>query len=163
MYGDIPSELRSLIEPIVEAHDLELVDVERAGGRAPRRLRVVVDNPSGDGRVDVDRCAALSRELGTHLDAADAIASAYVLEVCSPGLDRVLARPKDFAAAVGAEVKLETRRPLDGRRRFRGTLEGFERDVARLRVDGDEVAIPFAEVAKASTVYTFSREDFARA
>ena len=163
MYRDIPEELLALIEPVVEDHGLELVDVERSGGRAPRRLRVIVDNSEGDGRVLVDLCAVVSREIETHLDAANAMEGAYTLEVCSPGLDRVLSRPKDFAAARGREVKLETRRPLDGRRRFRGRLESFEADVLRLRVDGQPVDIPFAEVSRAQTVYEFTRDDFARA
>lgn len=163
MYRDIPEELLVLIEPIVEAHGLELVDVERSGGRAPRRLRVIVDNPNGDGRVLVDRCAEVSREIGTHLDAASAMDGAYTLEVSSPGLDRVLTRPKDFGAARGREVKLETRRPLGGRRRFRGRLEGFEGGIVRLVVDGSPVDIPFDEVSRARAVYEFTRDDFAKA
>ena len=85
----------------------------------------------------------------------------YQLEISSPGLDRMLAREKDFAAACGAEVKIETRQPLAGRRRFRGRLVGFEGGVARVNVDGTEVGIPFAAVARAHTIYEFTREDFA--
>ena len=51
MYRDIPQELRTLIEPIVEAHGLELVDAELVRGRGPWELRVTVDTPSGDGKV----------------------------------------------------------------------------------------------------------------
>lgn len=161
MYREIPEALRALIEPVVEDHGCELVDVElpRGGGGV---LRVIVDTHEGDGRVPVDRLAEMSREIETNLDAADAVPGRYRLEVSSPGLDRVLAREKDFAAAAerGAEVRLETRRPLDGRRRFRGPLVGFADAVLRVVVDGQEVRIPFAEVAKARTVYQFSRADY---
>ena len=126
-------------------------------------MRLIVDTPEGDGRVSVDRCAEVSREVGTQLDAADAMPARYTLEVTSPGLDRVLARVKDFEAALGREVRLETRRPRDGRRRFRGRLDGFEMGVVRIVVDGTPVEIPFDEIASAQTVYEFSREDFARA
>jgi ribosome maturation factor RimP len=158
---DIPEELRVLIEPIVDDAGFELVDTLLTRGRAPWLLRVTIDTPEGDGRVPVDRCAEVSREIGSQLDAADAIPVAYRLEVSSPGLDRLLAREKDFERALGAEVFIETRRPQDGRRRFRGTLLGFEAGVARVRVDGNEVAIPFAEIAKARSIYRFTREDFA--
>ena len=163
MYRDIPPELRRLIEPIVEDNGLELVDVTLRRGRAPWLLRIVIDTPAGDGRVSVDRCADVSREVATQLDAEDAIERGYQLEVTSPGLDRTLAREKDFSAACGYEVSLETRRPLDGRRRFRGRLERFESGVAQLKVDGVEVAIPFDEVARGHRIYVVTPADFAGA
>jgi ribosome maturation factor RimP len=162
MYQDIPRELREWIEPVVESHALELVDVELHKGPSPWTLRVIVDTKQGDGRVGVELCADVSRELGTHLDAHDAIPVRYRLEVSSPGLSRVLGREKDFAAACGSEVWLETRRPLDGRRRFQGELLEFATERLRMKVDGAELSIPFAEVAKAHKVYHFSPEDFAR-
>ena len=161
MYRDIPPELRELIEPIVEANGYELVDVMLRRGRPPWLLRITIDTPVGDGRVPVEHCAQVSREVESHLDAADAIERAYNLEVSSPGLDRVLAREKDFRASLGSEVSLETRRPLDGRRRFRGRLEGFEDDVARLRIDGAEVSVPFAEIVKGKCIYEVTSADFA--
>jgi ribosome maturation factor RimP len=162
VYQDIPSEMRRLIEPIVEDHALELVDVEFSRGRPPWRLRVVVDTREMDGRVPIDLCAEVSRELGARLDAADAIPSRYLLEVTTPGFDRVLAREKDFTASCGSEIRLETRAPIDGRRRFKGRLDAFEGGTLRLSVDGHEVAVPFAQVARANRVYEFTRDDFAR-
>jgi len=163
VYRDIPPELRALIEPIVEANGYELVDVTLRRGRPPWLVRITIDTPEGDGRVPVDRCAAVSREVATHLDAEDMIERSYRLEVSSPGLDRVLAREKDFAAACGCEVNLETRRPLSGRRRFRGRLQSFEGSVARLSVDGTEFEIPFEEVARGNRIYDITAADFARA
>ncbi|MEN8181449.1 MAG: ribosome maturation factor RimP [Myxococcota bacterium] len=162
MYRDIPTDLLELIEPVVEAHGLELVDATLHKGRAPWTLRVVVDTPEGDGRVPVEGCAAVSREIGTHLDAGDTVPVSYRLEVSSPGLSRVLGREKDFRAARGNDVVVETRTPLEGRRRFHGRLLALEAERLRLQVDGSEVTIPFAEVAKARTVYSFRPEDFAR-
>jgi len=152
-----------VIEPVVEAAGLELVDVSLVRGRQPWSLRVTVDTLAGDGRVPIDVCASVSRELSVHLDAADSIPVSYRLEVSSPGLDRVLAREKDFAAACGAEVAIETRLPLEGRRRFRGTLLSYEGDVACIRVDGSEFRVPFDAVARAHAIYRFTRADFAKA
>lgn len=163
MYRDIPEELRAIVEPAIEDAGYELVDLVLVRGHGPWQLRVTVDNAAGDGRVPVDRLAEVSRELGTLLDTCDVIPNAYRLEVSSPGLDRVLAREKDFAAACGAQVKLETRRPLEGRRRFRGVLLAFDGAVARLSVDGRDVGIPFEEVVKANLIYEFTRADFSAA
>jgi ribosome maturation factor RimP len=161
MYRDIPEELRVLIEPVVEQAGFELVDALVTRGRPPWLLRVTIDTPAGDGRVSVERCADVSRELETQLDAADAIRASYRLEVSSPGLDRVLAREKDFAAACGLQVKVETRRPVNGRRRFRGRLLDFNSGIARVAVDGSVFGVPFDEVSKAKVIYEFTRADFA--
>jgi ribosome maturation factor RimP len=162
VYRDIPEDMRTLIEPIVADHGLELVDVEHHQGRPPWTLRVIVDTASGDGLVPVERCAHVSREIAAQLDATDAIPVRYQLEVSSPGLDRVLAREKDFVRACGREIRLETRTPLDGRRRFRGRLLTFDAGIARMSVDGSEVSIHFDDVAKARAVYEFTRDDFAQ-
>ena len=74
----------------------------------------------------------------------------------------MLAREKDFVAACGREIRLETRLPIEGRRRFRGRLLGYELGQARLLVDGVEHRIAFRDVARANAVYEFSREDFAK-
>jgi ribosome maturation factor RimP len=162
VYRDIPPELRELIEPIVEANGYELVDVEVRRGRPPWLVRITIDTPQGDGRVPVDHCAEVSREVATHLDAGDLIERSYRLEVSSPGLNRVLARERDFAAACGCDVSVETRRPLENRRRFRGRLESFEGGIARVRVDGVDFEVPFSEVARGHRIYDVTRADFAR-
>jgi len=150
-----------VIEPVVEEHGLELVDIERVGGKNATLLRITVDTPALDGRVNIERCAELSREVGTLIEASGIIEGAYRLEVSSPGLDRKLAREKDFVAALGSSVLVETRMPLEGRKRFQGVLKELREGLVLLELDGREVTIPFSEVRKASKVYEFSSADFA--
>jgi len=155
MYRDIPDKLLRVVEPVVRAHGLELVDA--ALGRGPTRslLRVVVDTPRGDGRVLVDECAAVSRELGHGLDVSQLIEGAYTLEVTSPGIDRTLAREIDFERAVGRKVALETRAPIDGRKRFKGDLVAFDGSAATVRCDGADVRIEFAAIERAKAFHPF--------
>lgn len=164
MYADIPEKIRGLVEPVVEDHGYELMNVETLDGRQSVLLRITIDSRLGDGRVKVDDVAAVSREIETNLDAADAIEGVYRLEVSSPGLDRMLAREKDFSAACGRQVNIKTRRPLDGRRRFKGGLVDFRDGRIVLEVAGDrgveETTIAFGDIEKANVVYAFSSEDF---
>ncbi len=162
VYRDIPDDLRRLVEPVVEDHGYALMNVENVQGPGAALLRITIDTRSGDGRVPVDQLAAVSREVAAQLDTANAVDGSYRLEVSSPGLDRMLAREEDFVAARGNEVKLKTRRPLDGRRRFRGVLVEFKNGVARVSVEGEEKDIPFEEVEKANIIYAFSSADFNR-
>ena len=162
VYRDIPEDLRRLIEPVVEDRGCELVDVETVTGSSRRGvLKITIDRKEGDGRVAVEQCAEISREIGTQLDVADAIPGSYSLEVSSPGLDRMLSREKDFAAACGQEVKLRTRRPVGGRRKFKGRLLDFSDGIAVLSVDGNHFQVPFAEIERANSMYQFTRADFA--
>jgi ribosome maturation factor RimP len=155
MYKDIPDEFRRVVEPVVQAHGLELVD---AGiGRGPTRslVRVVVDTPVGDGRVLLDECAAISREVGHGLDVSDLLPGAYTLEVCSPGVDRTLGREVDFTRVIGRRVAIETRSALEGRRRFRGELLAFEGGIATVQSEGRVFAIPFAAIDRAQAFFPF--------
>ena len=166
IYRDIPDALREMIEPVVDEHGCELVDVELSVSSSQYKgrglVRITIDNPTADGRVPIERCMQVSREVETLLDTAEAVTGAYQLEVSSPGLDRVLGREKDFDAAVSSEVKLRTKRPIEGRRRFRGRLESFEVGVLKMNIDGEQVLIPFDEVEKANSIYEFTSADFAK-
>jgi len=160
VYRDIPEDLRLLVEPIVDDLGCELVDVVIRQGGTEGLIRIVIDQVSGDGRVSIKNIESISREVGIQLDASGYMKGNYKLEVSSPGLDRILAREKDFVAAVGTKVSLQTRRPIESRKRFKGILKGFESGVARLEVESGEVQIPFGEVEKANSIYQFSRDDF---
>jgi ribosome maturation factor RimP len=126
-------------------------------GRGPTRslVRIVVDTPLGDGRVRLDECAAVSKEIGHSLDVSDILSASYTLEVCSPGVDRTLGREIDFTRAVGRRVSIETRAPIDGRRRFRGELIAFDGQVATVRGDDREHAIAFAAIERAQAFFPF--------
>jgi len=117
--------VREVVRRVTASSGLELVDVEfrGAGGKA-RMLRVFIDKPGGVTHAD---CEVVSREVGTILDVEDAVpGGSYTLEVSSPGLDRKLTRPEDFARFVGSQVKLTTRGPIEGNRFFEGRLESFQ-------------------------------------
>jgi ribosome maturation factor RimP len=87
-----------------------------------------------DGRpMDVEACATLSRALSAVLDVEDPISGSYTLEVSSPGIDRPLVRRSDFDRYAGHLAHIEMAAPIEGRRRFRGELNGTEGDCARLR------------------------------
>ncbi len=149
MYRDIPPELLRVAEPVVKAHGLELVDASIRHGAGRVQVQLVLDTPAGDGRVLVDQCAAVSREVGHGLDAADLVGGSYTLEVSSPGVDRMLGREADFERVLGRRVKVETREPMQGRRHFKGELVAFERGEARLRTETGDFRIPFAKISRA--------------
>ncbi|MDP6980433.1 MAG: ribosome maturation factor RimP [Myxococcota bacterium] len=161
MYRDIPEDLRSLIEPVLHDFGCELVDAVVRRSSKDGLLRVVIDDRDGSGRVSIENLETASREIEVQLDAADYMTGRYRLEVSSPGLDRILAREKDFTAAIGNQVQIQTRTAMDGRRKFKGTLLDFSAGAACVEIDGQHTSIPFEAIEKANTIYQFSRDDFA--
>ena len=123
------ADLAALIEPVLEDMGYRLVRVamsKRDGGT----IQIMVDKAGGS--IVVEDCAQISRRLSPLLDAHDPIEGRYYLEVSSPGIDRILVRPSDFEDWAGYEVKVELKELVDGRKRFRGILEGYEDGEMRL-------------------------------
>ena len=141
-----------LIEPSIAALGYEVVRVRFMGGSG-RTLQVMVERQ--DRRpVSVDDCAEVSRLVSALLEVEDPVPESYILEVSSPGIERPLVRLNDYARFAGFEAQLETQRPLDGRRRFRGRIKGVEGESVRLDCGGEEAAVPFGEIRNASLVLT---------
>ena len=147
--------LLELLDPVAESVGLEIVRVRLMGGTLRRRLQIMAERPS-DHDIAVEECARLSRAVSEVLDAADPISGEYLLEVSSPGIDRPLTRPVDFELFEGFEARLETDRMVEGRKRFKGLLAGYEDGSVAIDLDGEaETAlIPFDWLADAKLVMT---------
>lgn len=140
-------ELNALLAPLIRDLGLELVGIEFSPGHGGSLLRVYVDAP--DRPVAIDDCERASREISAALDVNDPVAGRYTLEVSSPGLDRPLFTPEHFTRFVGHAVKINVNLPLEGRRRFHGTIREIDGDRIVIEQDGEPVSIVHANIAKA--------------
>ncbi len=147
----IDRRIAGLIAPTVSAMGFELVRVRLMGGKRPT-LQVMAERP--DGRMEVEDCATLSRALSALLDVEDPIDSEYTLEVSSPGIDRPLTRPEDFARWAGWVARLETDALVDGRKRWKGEIRGIEGGVVAVATETGEAAIPFGALTEAKLLLT---------
>lgn len=119
----IDRRIAGIIAPVVEGMGFELVRVRLMGGKT-KTLQIMAERPEGG--IEVDDCARISTAVSATLDVEDPLEDAYTLEVSSPGIDRPLTRLKDFETWEGYEAKIETTEMIDGRRRFKGVLQGVE-------------------------------------
>ena len=132
----------------------EVVRVAITGEGGRRCLQVMADRLDGE-QIDIDDCAAISRTLSDEFEIEDPIDGQYNLEVSSAGIDRPLTRPKDFTTFVGYEVKIQTARPVEGRKKFCGILDGLSSDDSvMMTVDGEKTSLPLSEVSRAQLVLT---------
>jgi ribosome maturation factor RimP len=138
-------DLTALLEKTVDGLGFELVDLELAN--RGRLMRIFIDKVDG---VDVEDCATVSNHL-TRLLTVEGV-DYDRLEVSSPGLDRPLKRPQDFARFVGERAQVKVRLPLNGRRRFVGRLQNVGEVGIELDVDGELVSIAFTDIDKARLV-----------
>ena len=146
------ADWRKLLEPGVNALGFELVDVELAGGQHHATLRVYIDGPRG---VNVDDCAAVSRQLSALLDVEDPLPGSYSLEVSSPGLDRPLVKPEDFKRFIGEAVKVKMHQPILGRKNFSGRLVEVAADHVVVEVDKEHFDLAFDGMERARLVPRF--------
>lgn len=154
MTATVAERLANLFHPSLDAMGYELVRVQMMGGNRPV-LQVMAERADREA-MTVENCAEISRTLSAILDVEDPIGDAYQLEVSSPGIDRPLTRPGDFDRFAGFEAKVETRAPVEGRKRFRGKLIGIEGDDILIEAgkEGETVRLPFAEMSKARLILT---------
>jgi ribosome maturation factor RimP len=144
--------IETLIAPAIDDLGYEIVRIRRGGGGRPV-LQIMVERKDRRG-MTVDDCASVSRTVSALLDVADPIASAYVLEVSSPGIDRPLTRLEDYARFAGHEARLDLATPLDGKRRLRGWIVGVEGDMVALKLAEGEASVPFRWIESAKLVMT---------
>jgi ribosome maturation factor RimP len=127
-------EIEAIITPVIEQEGGELVDLQWRKEGHQQILRLFLDKPNG---ITLDDCAYFSDRVGATLDDGDKIPQSYVLEVSSPGLDRVIKKDKDFERFAGKPVKLKLKLAENGQRRFSGVLQGLNEGKVSVQVDKD--------------------------
>ncbi len=143
-------DLTELFEPVIRSMGYELVGIEFQGSTQHGTLRVYIDHENG---IGVDDCVAISHQISAILDVEEPIQQAYDLEVSSPGINRPLFKAQDYEQYSGHSAKIKMAVPLNGRRNFKGVLQGVKdsRSV-KIMVDDEGYDLPISDIAKANLV-----------
>ena len=128
----IDRRLASIVRPAIEADGFELVRLRLMSGKT-RILQIMADRPNGG--IEIDDLGDITTLVSAVMDVEDPLEDAYVMEVSSPGIDRPLTRLKDFEAWSGYEARIETVELIDGRRRFKGILQGVEENEVLIEIE----------------------------
>ena len=151
------ARVAAIAGPVLIGLGYRLVRVKISGTAS---LTVQIMAERADGSMTIEDCEVSSRALSPVFDVEDPIDREYRLELSSPGIDRPLVRRSDFVRYAGHEAKIEMEIPLDGRKRFRGTVLGVAGDAARLRPkdapagEPADLLLPIADMAEARLVLT---------
>ncbi len=138
--------LSQLIEPVIQDLGFTLWGVEYLPQKHSAILRVFIDHENG---VNVNDCANCSREISGILEVEDPINGAYVLEVSSPGMDRVLFNTEQFRQYIGEFVIVKLAQPVLGARNIKGTIESVSENEIVVANEVMEYGFEMANVMKA--------------
>jgi len=149
--GKVPiaQSVIELIEPTLIANGFELVDVEFKKEGKNWILRIYIEIESGVTLLD---CQEVSGLIGDLIEVEGFITPGYILEVSSPGLNRVLKKEKDFIRFSGEKISVQCHVPLNGKKRFKGLLTEFKNQSIHLEMDGQLYSIPLSRVSKANLI-----------
>ncbi len=147
--GQAGNQLEAIIEPAVKALGFELVGVEYISQGRHSMLRIYIDSDAG---ITVDDCADVSNQVSAVLDVEDPIRGEYTLEISSPGVDRPLFKMEHYERFAGHQVELRLRLPIEGRRKYKGTIKRVEENQVVVEVEGGEHRFSLADIEKARLV-----------
>lgn len=152
-------QIATLLAPTIESLGLELLGAEYLPAPGSAVLRLYIDVPTGEAgepgharMVGIEDCEAVSREVSAQLDVADPISGNYTLEVSSPGLERPLFTPAQFARFIGEQARVGLKLPQDGRRKLQGAIQAVEGDRIEFGLDGKPFVVAFDNIDKARLV-----------
>lgn len=143
MAKHIEEAVEAIVQEIVQDSNLEVVDVEYVKER-DWYLRVYLDKEGG---IEIDDCQRVSETLEQILDEKDLLTEAYILEVSSPGLDRILKKARDFEREQGKSVDVTFYAPVDGKKTWVGTLTGYDPGKNAIVLDGEK-ELPLEKIAQ---------------
>jgi ribosome maturation factor RimP len=158
--NDTVDKVRTIAGRVAATHGLEIFDVQLRRESGGMVLRVQIDRPgpaaTAEESVSVEECARVSRDLSAILDVEDIVASKYILEVSSPGLDRPLRHPDDFRRFSGRRAKLVMREAVDGQKYFKGRLGGVDDQAVLIDAeDGRRHRVPIGVITRANLEVEF--------
>ncbi len=148
------SRLTELLAPVVQGMGFELWGCEYVPRRNRSLLRVYIDRSEG---VTADDCGRVSYQLSGALDVEDPIGAPYILEISSPGIDRLLLQADHFRRFVGQRAKFKLKWLVEGRRNMVARILSVREDQVivdeqQMNEKNNTYAIPFAAIERARLV-----------
>jgi ribosome maturation factor RimP len=143
-------ELNVLISACLEAKNLEFIDLICRPEGKRLFLTVLVDKPLGG--INLQECALLCRQLKNLLEEKNIIENDYVLEVSSPGLDRILKKQRDFLFSLNKEAVFFLNDLVNGKCQWQGVIAKVDETTVYLQTLDEALEIPLVKINKAQLV-----------
>lgn len=150
MAKNILTSVIEMITPLCEESGCFLYDAEFQKEGKNQILRIFVDK---DGGINIDECETVSRLISKKLDDEDLVATAYQLEVSSPGAERKLTKDWHYEKVMGKQIEISLYAPMEGKKTLIGVLEAYQADEITILENGVSVSIPKDKIASAKLFF----------
>ena len=148
-HEEVLTKIRTFVETTYSGR-FDIYDLKFKSQHKNMVLEVVIDGPKG---ITVNDCATVSRSLSRFLDETDLVHCAFVLEVSSPGAERLLKRNVDFERNVGRMIRWSVK-PVPGAPKevFKGRLQEYSPNRVVVITDKGIREFPASQVSEARCV-----------
>ena len=143
-------DIVAVVQAVVQSMGYDCWGIQYAAHGRRALLQVFIDHPNG---VSLDDCTSVSQQLSGVLDVEDVMHRAYILEVSSPGLERLLFKPEHYQRYIGKKIKLRLYQGINQRRKFTGIINAVKDDVVVMQLDEETMDIPFTAIQRARIVF----------
>jgi ribosome maturation factor RimP len=141
-------EIEKLLEPVAEQEKIEIVNVQYVKENGDWIARIFIDNDHG---ITMGDCERVSHVFSNVLDKSDILKESYILEISSPGLNRVLKKEESFKRFIGSKIKIQTLKSINNQRNFLGELLDFSDGKVKINdATNGIVDINFLDIKKAN-------------
>ena len=148
----IDEALETLALPVCERHGVYIYNTEYKKEGSEYYLRLFIDK---DGGVTIEDCENVSREISPMLDDLTFIKDAYIFEVSSPGIDRLLTRDWHFEKVMGEKIDIKLFAPIDGSKEISGILKAYSDGNITIEANDKEIIIEKGKAASVKLAFNF--------
>lgn len=149
-HTNIETKIENLLEPIISHLGYILYDVQYVKEGKDYYLRVTIDKEGG---ISIEDCENVNNAINDPLDVADIIQDSYLLEVSSPGIERVLRKPWHFEKQIGNKICIRLFKAINKAKEFAGVLNEYNKENLKLEIDGEVINFETNNIALAKTVF----------
>ena len=147
---NVETKIENLLKPIINNLGYILYDVQYIKEGKDYYLRITIDK---DGGISIEDCENVNNAIDEPLDEADIIQDSYILEVSSPGIERVLRKPWHFEKQIGNSINVKLFKAINKVKEFEGILREYNDEYLKLEIDGEMKTINLKDMAVAKTVF----------
>ena len=147
---NVETKIENLLKPIINNLGYILYDVQYIKEGKDYYLRITIDK---DGGISIEDCENVNNAIDEPLDEADIIQDSYILEVSSPGIERVLRKPWHFEKQIGNSINVKLFKAINKVKEFEGILREYNDEYLKLEIDGEMKTINLKDIAVAKTVF----------